>query len=115
MNDLETREAIASLPGHVGYQALLNVLEGLVNDAVLMTVNADSEEKTLKAARNLQALFKYFNVLKTVPHNIQTEFEEEKRLIHEAGEDPIFTPQRREMLRQIENTYDPGSGQKRKK
>ena len=77
-------------------------------------MNADTEERTLKAARTLQALFKYFNLLKTVPHQIQSEFEEEKRLIMESGDDPIFTPQRRQMLQEIESTYDPDTGERLK-
>lgn len=115
MTELEQREAIASLPGHVGYQALLEVINGLVQDAVILVVNADSEEKTLKAARNLQALFKYFNVLSTVPQNIQAEFEEEKQRIMEDSGDPIFTPQRRQMLQQLEKNFDPDTGQPKKR
>lgn len=115
MDAFEQRQAIASLPGNVGFQCLLAVLEGLVQDAVILTVNANTEAETLKAARNLQALFKYFNVLKTVPQNIQTEFEEEKRLILESGEDPIFTPQRRQMLQEIERNFDAETGEPKKK
>jgi thymidine phosphorylase len=115
MTDFEIREAIATLPGHVGYQALLEVINGLVQDAVVLVVNAESEEKTLKAARNLQALFKYFNVLSTVPQNIQAEFAEEKLREFESGQDPSFPPQRRQLLEQIEKTHDPNMGQIKKR
>ena len=115
LTDLEVREAIASLPGNLGYQELLKVINGLVQDAVVLVVNAESEEKTLKAARNLQALFKYFNVLSTVPQNIQAEFEEEKQRMFEDSGDPIFTPQRRKQLQEIEKHYDPDTGQVKKR
>jgi hypothetical protein len=110
MSPLEKREAIASLPGHLGYQALLETMEGIVEDAVILTVNADTEAATLKAARNLQALFKYHNVLKTIPQNIQAEFEDERRLINEMGDDPLMTISRRQLLQEIEANFDARTG-----
>lgn len=115
LSDLEKREAIASLPGNLGYQLLLETLDGLVQDAVILTVNADTEAQTLKAARNLQALFKYFTVLKTVPQNVLAEFEEERKRILDEGEDMIFTPQRRQLLEQIEKSFDSINGQPKSK
>ena len=111
MTDLERREAIASLPGHLGYQLLLETLNDLVQDAVVLVVNSETEAQTLKASRNLQALFKYFNVLSTVPQNVLTEFEEERKRILDEGEDMIFTPQRRQLLEQIEKTFNAIDGQ----
>lgn len=111
----EKREAIASLPGHVGFQALLELMDGVVQDAVILTVNATTEAETLKAARNLQALFKYNHVLKTEPEEVRAQFEEEKRLIEEAGEDILFPIQRRQLLQDIERNFDPRSGQPVKK
>ena len=115
MTDIEIREAIATLPGHLGYQALLEVINNLVQDAVVLVVNSETEAATLKAARNLQALFKYFNVLSTIPQNIQVEFEQEKQSIMEMNDDPIFTPQRRQLLQTLETNYDPESGQPKKR
>lgn len=115
MDFLETREAIASLPGHLGYQALLKTLEDIVEAAVISTVQATTEAETLKAARNLQALFKYHTVLKTVPQNIQQEFEQEQQAIRELGEDVYLSPQRRQLLQSIESNYDPDTGSPKKK
>lgn len=110
MTDLEAREAIAALPGNIGFVELIKVLETLVTEATILVVNADTEQQTLKAARNLQALFKYFNILKTVPHQIMNEFEEEKKLILEGGGDPLFPIHRRDLLKQIENNLAPDWG-----
>lgn len=114
MTDLEKREAIASLPGNIGYKCLLEVLNLIVQDAVVMTVQANTEAETLKAARNLQALFKYFNILQTVPQNILAEFEEEKKLLQETNEDPLFTPIRRKLLHDLEQQYVAETGQRKK-
>lgn len=115
MQELDKRELIASLPGHLGYQALLEELNNLVQESVSDVVRAETEEKTLKAARTLQALFKYFHILSTTPQQIAAEFEEERRLILEAGDDPIFSPQRRQLLNTIEKVYEPSTGQPKKR
>lgn len=115
MQELDKRELIASLPGHLGYQALLEELNNLVQESVSDVVRADTEEKTLKTARTLQALFKYFHILSTTPQQIAAEFEEEHRLIFEAGDDPIFSPQRRALLNTIEKVYEPATGQPKKR
>lgn len=115
LSELERREYIAALPGHLGYQCLMEVMNSIVEDAVILTVQATTEAETLKAARNLQALFKYHNVLKTVPQNIQAEFEEEKKTLEALGQDPIFSPQRRQLLKEIEANFDPDSGAPKKK
>ena len=108
----ERREAVASLPGNLGYQALLEDLEHLVNEAVALTVGASTEAATLKAARNLQALWKYFEIMKTGPENIRAEFERERFEIVEMDQNldpyaPPFPQHRQQMLNEIEQTVKP--------
>lgn len=104
MTNGERREAVAALPGHVGYQILLEDLENLVTEAVTLTVGANTEAATLKAARNLQALWKYFEIMKTGPENVKAAFEQERAETYALDDAfaPPFPPQRRQMLDEIE-------------
>lgn len=104
MNIEEKREAIASLSGHIGFQCLLEDLEHLVNEAVALTVGAETEPATLKAAKNLQALWKYYQVLKTTPESIRDEFEREQQEVMALNDPfaPPFPEHRQKMLRDIE-------------
>ncbi len=102
----ERREAVAALPGHLGYQALLEDLDYLVHEAIALTVGASTEAATLKAARNLQALWKYFEIMKVAPENIRTEFEKERDEIMQLNDPfaPPFPEHRRQLLEEIEST-----------
>jgi hypothetical protein len=86
MTTTQRRKAIADLPAHPGYKALLEELEAACNDVLVQMRDASGDAHVLKLARDWQAMSRFYGVLRDTPDEIWRIIEQEK---NEADFDPL--------------------------
>ncbi len=116
LSESEQNEALAELPGNLGFTILLEILEEQLHQTLKEMAAARSDDQVLRLARLWQTQYNYLTVMGTTPQSIKEHLAEEfnQRQESMAGVDDIlFPPQRRQKLRELEELIET-PGRKRK-
>lgn len=106
LTDQQKQEALAELPGNLGFQVLLDILEEQQHATLARMAEAKTDAEVLRLARLWQAQFGYLNMMASQPQNMKQALEQQEEQFQAAMAldpgAPPFPPHRQQQLREIE-------------
>lgn len=108
LTENQQHEALAELPGNLGFQVLLEMLEEQQHETLKALSEAKDDQHILRLARLWQTQFKYLNVMGTQPQALK-EFlaQQHEEFQDQLVGDPLFPPHRRQQLKELEELTEP--------
>lgn len=109
MQPKDQRDAIAALPGNLGYRLLLSDIEITFEDILANLASANTDEQVVRYGRLFQVFWKMRSLLSTTPEKFREEISEDlneiRRLTPLDPTAPPFPPHRAALLHNIEKGF----------